>query len=108
MIEHKTLPVTDLVLKDDEDSYSRSDVQVNLRGLSASLRILDLDIKRVSRDFSDHECQTDFGDPKPHLLPDSPVSSCSSKWSGVSRHTWSKSSSRCRSSSMAVRLSSPY
>lgn len=63
VMEHESMPVTDLVLKDDQASYNRFGAPENLQGLSDSVRIPDLDIKRVSRDFSDHEYRTDFGDP---------------------------------------------
>ena len=63
VVEHETLPVSDLVLKDDEASYSRSGVPAHLRGVAQSVRVPDLIVRSVTREFSEHEYQTDFGDP---------------------------------------------
>lgn len=64
VLEHEALPATELVLTDDNASYARSEVPMHRKGLGASVQIPDLEIQRVSREFSEHEYKTDFGDPE--------------------------------------------
>jgi len=64
IVEHETLPAADLVFQDDADSYGRSGVSEALWGLGSSVRVPDLEVTRVVREFSNHEYKTNFGDPQ--------------------------------------------